>query len=60
MLFQEACAGGCTRLDFHVYKWNDARVFYEKKGAVNMTEQEDCLLYRLAGFALEESANQVE
>ncbi|KAJ2944074.1 hypothetical protein O0L34_g8412 [Tuta absoluta] len=49
---KEAYSTGCSRLDFHVLEWNDARAFYERKGAVNLTQEERWCYYRLAGDAL--------
>jgi GNAT superfamily N-acetyltransferase len=40
---------GCARMDFAVLDWNPARDFYEKLGAVHMS---DWCLYRLTGDAL--------
>lgn len=36
---------GCTRIDFQALKWNPAITFYEKLGAVNLTETNDWLYY---------------
>ncbi|XP_026333231.1 diamine acetyltransferase 2 [Hyposmocoma kahamanoa] len=49
---EEAAASGCSRLDFHVLEWNEARRFYESKGAVNLTAAERWCYYRLSGAAL--------
>lgn len=49
---QEASSNGCSRLDFHVLEWNEARRFYESKGAVNLTTAEKWCYYRLSGEAL--------
>lgn len=57
-MFQEACDSGCNRLDFHVLKWNEARAFYEKKGALNLTDLEDWCYYRLTGDALLQTASE--
>ncbi|XP_049887900.1 thialysine N-epsilon-acetyltransferase-like [Pectinophora gossypiella] len=54
---KEAHTSGCSRLDFHVLEWNDARSFYESKGAVNLTNKEQWCYYRLSGGALEQAAN---
>lgn len=56
-IFQEATISGCSRLDFHVLEWNNARVFYEAKGAVNLTSAEQWCYYRLTGDALNNAAN---
>lgn len=37
----------CARLDFHVHNWNPATRFYEKFGAINLTQKEDWQLYRV-------------
>lgn len=37
----------CHRVDFHVLKWNPAKEFYKKMGAINLTETEDWEFYRL-------------
>lgn len=55
-LFQEAKASGSRRLDFHVLEWNDARSFYEGKGAVNLTKSEQWCYYRLTGESLQQAA----
>lgn len=57
-LFQEAKASGSSRLDFHVLEWNDARSFYEGKGAVNLTKTEQWCYYRLTGESLQRAAQQ--
>ncbi|GBP58459.1 hypothetical protein EVAR_36931_1 [Eumeta japonica] len=49
---QEAVGEGCSRLDFHVLEWNDARAFYERRGAINLTATERWCYYRLTGQAL--------
>lgn len=36
---------GCIRIDFQSLKWNPAIKFYEKLGAVNLTEANDWLYY---------------
>ncbi|CAH2069184.1 unnamed protein product, partial [Iphiclides podalirius] len=48
----EAAELGCSRLDFHVLAWNEARTFYEEIGARNLTESEQWCYYRLSGDAL--------
>ncbi|XP_046969542.1 thialysine N-epsilon-acetyltransferase-like [Vanessa cardui] len=53
---KEAIASGSSRLDFHVLEWNDARAFYEGKGAVNLTNSENWCYYRLTGEPLKVSA----
>ncbi|XP_050355691.1 thialysine N-epsilon-acetyltransferase [Nymphalis io] len=53
---KEAIASGSSRLDFHVLEWNDARTFYEGKGAVNLTNSEKWCYYRLTGEQLAVSA----
>ncbi|XP_039765437.1 thialysine N-epsilon-acetyltransferase-like [Pararge aegeria] len=53
---KEAYSEGCCRVDFHVLEWNNARSFYESKGAVNLTGSEQWCLYRLTGEALLKSA----
>lgn len=51
-LFEHAarCAKerNCKRLDFHVLSWNPAKAFYEKMGAVNLSETEKWQYYRLS------------
>lgn len=37
----------CSRFDFHVLDWNPAKGFYEKLGAVNLTQSEGWEFYRL-------------
>ncbi|XP_072935495.1 thialysine N-epsilon-acetyltransferase-like [Epargyreus clarus] len=54
---KEATGSGCSRLEFHVLEWNNARAFYEGKGAVNLTSAERWCYYRLTGDALENAAN---
>ncbi|XP_045453551.1 thialysine N-epsilon-acetyltransferase-like [Melitaea cinxia] len=54
----EAKASGSSRLDFHVLEWNDARSFYEGKGAVNLTKTEQWCYYRLTGESLQRAALQ--
>ncbi|KAJ8733590.1 hypothetical protein PYW07_014141 [Mythimna separata] len=49
---KEAHSNGCSRLDFHVLDWNPARKFYESRGAVNLTSEEQWCYYRLGGEAL--------
>lgn len=39
----------CKRLDFHVLGWNPARKFYNRMGAVDLTESEEWHFYRLHG-----------
>ncbi|XP_038208733.1 thialysine N-epsilon-acetyltransferase [Zerene cesonia] len=55
---KQASSSGCSRLEFHVLEWNDARSFYERKGAVNLTNTEQWCYYRLAGDALHQAANE--
>lgn len=43
---------GCKRMDFHVLKWNPARQFYETIGAIDMSELEGWLFYRIPTQAL--------
>lgn len=49
MILQEiasyASESGCSRIDFQALKWNPAVNFYEKLGAVNLTESNDWLYY---------------
>lgn len=49
MLIQEvarfASEQGCCRIDFQSLKWNPAIQFYEKLGAVNLTESNGWLYY---------------
>ncbi|CAK1600476.1 unnamed protein product [Parnassius mnemosyne] len=54
----EAAATGCTRLDFHVLAWNEARSFYEAMGAENLTASQEWCYYRLYGDALTSLSNQ--
>lgn len=42
-----AASQKCVRFDFHVLEWNPAKTFYEKLGAVNLTEKEGWEFYRL-------------
>lgn len=44
----------CARFDFHVLNWNPAKNFYEKLGAVNLTEKEGWEFYRLDGEGMRE------
>lgn len=37
----------CVRFDFHVLNWNPAKNFYERLGAVNLSEKEGWEFYRL-------------
>ncbi|XP_053966050.1 thialysine N-epsilon-acetyltransferase [Anastrepha ludens] len=46
----------CKRLDFHVLGWNPARKFYERMGAVDLTESEEWHFYRLHGEQIEKLA----
>lgn len=48
---------GCQRLDFHVLGWNPARKFYNRMGAVDLTESEEWHFYRLHGEKIEKLAN---
>lgn len=57
-MLQEAKESGSSRLDFHVLEWNDARSFYEGKGAMNLTKSEQWCYYRLAGSALDKVVEQ--
>ncbi|XP_011196845.1 thialysine N-epsilon-acetyltransferase [Zeugodacus cucurbitae] len=50
---------GCLRLDFHVLGWNPARKFYNRMGAVDMTESEEWLYYRLNAEQIEKLANEL-
>ncbi|CAG4976799.1 unnamed protein product [Parnassius apollo] len=54
----EAAATGCTRLDFHVLAWNEARSFYEAMGAENLTASQEWCYYRLWGDALTSVSNK--
>ncbi|XP_023942414.2 thialysine N-epsilon-acetyltransferase [Bicyclus anynana] len=56
----EALSEGCCRVDFHVLEWNDARSFYESKGAVDLSASEHWRLYRLAGDALRAAGGRAE
>lgn len=38
---------GCNRLELHVSDLNPARKFYEKMGAINASEKEGHVYYRL-------------
>lgn len=49
---QHAVEVGCKRMDFHVLKWNPARQFYEAIGAVDMSDLEGWLFYRMNAKAL--------
>ncbi|CAG4989707.1 unnamed protein product [Colias eurytheme] len=55
---KQASSSGCSRLEFHVLEWNDARSFYERKGAVNLTNTEQWCYYRLTGDALQQAASE--
>lgn len=44
--YQEAVSRGCARLELHVLSWNPARVFYEARGAVDLSDA-DWRYYRL-------------
>uniref|UniRef100_A0A8D9F5X0 Diamine acetyltransferase 2 n=1 Tax=Cacopsylla melanoneura TaxID=428564 RepID=A0A8D9F5X0_9HEMI len=37
----------CAQIDWFCLSWNPARNFYEKLGAINITEKEDWNVYRL-------------
>ncbi|XP_048004917.1 thialysine N-epsilon-acetyltransferase-like [Leguminivora glycinivorella] len=54
---KEAALARCSRLDFHVLEWNEARSFYESIGAVNLTKTEQWCLYRLTGDAFQKAAS---
>lgn len=49
MLLQEiashATENGCCRIDFQALNWNPAVKFYERLGAVNLTESKSWLYY---------------
>ncbi|XP_026761131.1 thialysine N-epsilon-acetyltransferase-like isoform X2 [Galleria mellonella] len=53
---KEAVTSGSSRLDFHVLEWNPARIFYDGKGAENLTKSEQWCYYRLSGQALRNAA----
>ncbi|CAK1541370.1 unnamed protein product [Leptosia nina] len=57
---KEASSSGCSRLEFHVLEWNEARSFYEGKGAVNLTHSEQWCYYRLTGDALKKAAMEAD
>lgn len=38
---------GCNRIELHVCKTNPAQKFYEKMGAINASEKEGHVYYRL-------------
>ncbi|XP_051159284.1 thialysine N-epsilon-acetyltransferase [Leptopilina boulardi] len=50
---QFAVENKCSRLDFSVLKWNPAKEFYLKKGAVNITGSQDWQFYRMDQQALQ-------
>ncbi|CAG0887454.1 unnamed protein product [Darwinula stevensoni] len=50
----EVLARGCTRLSFHVLNWNrDAVDFYVKRGAMDLTRDEDFHVFCFAKHTLE-------
>lgn len=49
---KEAVENNCNRLDLMVLKWNPAREFYERKGAVDLTTELEWLSYRFPQKAL--------
>ncbi|CAF4896118.1 unnamed protein product [Pieris macdunnoughi] len=57
---KEASSSGCSRLEFHVLEWNDARSFYERKGAINLTNSEQWCYYRLSGDSLQQAAKEAD
>lgn len=38
---------GCNRIDFHVSVTSPARIFYEKLGAIDVSERDGHLYYRI-------------
>lgn len=50
---------GCPRVDFHVNEWNEARTFYEKMGAIDLTELEQWHLHRVPKKQINELAAQL-
>lgn len=46
-VLQHCRESGCNRLEFVVFEWNPARKFYEKLNAVNITEKNGYLCYRI-------------
>lgn len=56
---QKAADNGCARLDFVVLNWNPAQDFYKRKGAIDITEQDDWHHYRLDETALKNLATAV-
>ncbi|XP_061387629.1 thialysine N-epsilon-acetyltransferase [Musca vetustissima] len=50
-IFREVAAKAkeykCKRVDFHVLSWNPASKFYQKLGAIDLTEVEQWHMYRL-------------
>lgn len=51
---------GCHRLDFHVLGWNPAREFYQRMGAIDLTESEEWHFYRVEQKQLEKLASELE
>jgi diamine N-acetyltransferase len=52
-LARTAVDGGFSRITLEIFAWNlEARRFYEKWGAVNVTESEERLVFRFPGEAL--------
>lgn len=51
---------GCRRLDFHVLGWNPARQFYQRMGAIDLTESEEWHFYRVEQKQLEKLASELE
>ncbi|XP_017478867.1 PREDICTED: diamine acetyltransferase 2 [Rhagoletis zephyria] len=49
----------CQRLDFHVLGWNPARKFYDRMGAIDLTETEEWHFYRVNAEQIEKLANEL-
>ena len=56
--FQEAHEKGYNRIFFSVLKWNPAREFYAKLGAINFTETEGWMNYGLQEDQIEKIATE--
>ncbi|CAH3864886.1 unnamed protein product [Pieris brassicae] len=55
-----ASSSGCSRLEFHVLGWNDARLFYKSRGARDLTAAEAWRYYRLDDDALHAAAREAD
>ena len=51
--FQHALLTGCQQMDWDVLAWNPARKFYDRHGAIDITETDSWHFYRLKKDAME-------